>query len=1060
MNPIGYNDIISDNVEKGIKTLITLWEQFKDVLKSGDNIYTETLNTLKIEIDSLNKSMKDLNSTAQKKQTYTDQEINELKQLAAELEKLKADYDNLKNAQKQATAAQKQNTQATEETAGSIAHLKKQLADLNKQKLNATEEELKNLGAEASKVQTEIKRLETVFKSGGTAARNLAGSYDELSNRNRELKRALKELPDVFGANAAKAEQMKIQIQANDKTLKEFDKTIGESFRNVGNYASAFDGILGALSNSGGIVGGLAGVATGVGAVTIAIDFLVNGFTQVSEAVEQTNKELAQTSNIIKDVGVDTDLVTAKVKTLSKSMGVEYSDMLETVQIFSKNFGITQLQALDLIQNEYIDSGDILTKNLDKVAEYSSKLRASGLTAAQSLNVATEGIRQGVFGENFLMAIEEATLSVREFTKAQEDAVKPLGKAFGENLKKQVDSGKTNTIQALLAIREQAKKVGLSVTQEQTIIADFLKSGGEALGTIENFYGILDNSLKENNKTLTEQQIKLQNNLKVQEAYNLQLIEFSKNFQGLGTTLQGFATQLATSVFSGFNDLIELLKQFYNASVAVTEIIGEVFGVEGTKIITTFTTVITKAFNLLLDYILATPRALLAAGKFILSTIGGIANAIKVFGLEIGTFTNSIKDFASGNIGLNELTKKVSGATERITESFSFGYDRIKSKFDATKEAAKENTTELDKNTKSIDTNTKATNSNSAAKEKQFLTLTELGKQQIAIQKELDKELAKDKKLIRPEFLAAKKKELENVKKLIDSFKFETTFDINPDTNVQLDGENPAEKKAAEKLEIQKDYYAKDAEIFKGFRLKNEITEQEYQDKLFELEKANIEKQLAAKEKLKEFDLEYYKLKNELLKLDTDRNEKALQKTFDNYNSFINKFVKDSDLKFVLNLIGSAFKGISDFKKGKNSATDSILNVLGSVSGFSEGGYTGAGTKYDPAGIVHKGEVVFSQENIKRLGGVSNVENIRNLNFDSVNLGKFYEPLRNIESKPLQVMQGPQIDIDSLAVAIGSAIGGNFTKFDVENLSKNLIITQQNSNLVNRTIVKKQRKSI
>ncbi|MBF6854176.1 phage tail tape measure protein, partial [Acinetobacter baumannii] len=45
--------------------------------------------------------------------------------------------------------------------------------------------------------------------------------------------------------------------------------------------------------------------------------------------------------------------------------------------------------------------------------------------------------------------------------------------------------------------------------------------------------------------------------------------------------------------------------------------------------------------------------------------------------------------------------------------------------------------------------------------------------------------------------------------------------------------------------------------------------------------------------------------------------------------------------------------------------------------GFAEGGYTGSGRKYEPAGIVHKGEVVWSQEDIKRWGGVGLVEKMR-----------------------------------------------------------------------------------
>lgn len=53
----------------------------------------------------------------------------------------------------------------------------------------------------------------------------------------------------------------------------------------------------------------------------------------------------------------------------------------------------------------------------------------------------------------------------------------------------------------------------------------------------------------------------------------------------------------------------------------------------------------------------------------------------------------------------------------------------------------------------------------------------------------------------------------------------------------------------------------------------------------------------------------------------------------------------------------------------------SIKNV--SMSGFATGGFTGTGGKFDPAGIVHKGEVVWSQEDIKRWGGVNVVEAMR-----------------------------------------------------------------------------------
>ena len=44
---------------------------------------------------------------------------------------------------------------------------------------------------------------------------------------------------------------------------------------------------------------------------------------------------------------------------------------------------------------------------------------------------------------------------------------------------------------------------------------------------------------------------------------------------------------------------------------------------------------------------------------------------------------------------------------------------------------------------------------------------------------------------------------------------------------------------------------------------------------------------------------------------------------------------------------------------------------------FADGGYTGSGAKYEPAGIVHKGEVVFSQRDVMNHGGVAEVERLR-----------------------------------------------------------------------------------
>ncbi|MGY3265797.1 phage tail length tape measure family protein [Lysobacter sp. HA35] len=58
---------------------------------------------------------------------------------------------------------------------------------------------------------------------------------------------------------------------------------------------------------------------------------------------------------------------------------------------------------------------------------------------------------------------------------------------------------------------------------------------------------------------------------------------------------------------------------------------------------------------------------------------------------------------------------------------------------------------------------------------------------------------------------------------------------------------------------------------------------------------------------------------------------------------------------------------------GALTAADNPFNT----GGYSSGGYTGSGGVHQPAGVVHKGEVVWSQRDIARAGGVGVVEAMR-----------------------------------------------------------------------------------
>ena len=112
-----------------------------------------------------------------------------------------------------------------------------------------------------------------------------------------------------------------------------------------------------------------------------------------------------------------------------------------------------------------------------------------------------------------------------------------------------------------------------------------------------------------------------------------------------------------------------------------------------------------------------------------------------------------------------------------------------------------------------------------------------------------------------------------------------------------------------------------------------------------------------------------------------------------------NWFVNDLPAFFVsaAEAIGSAFSGVKDFilapirdavtwiNNNFVSGINGFLGTLGidwklpTIPGFAAGGYTGAGGKYKPAGIVHAGEVVWSQEDVAAWGGPGTVDSMRQL---------------------------------------------------------------------------------
>lgn len=121
-------------------------------------------------------------------------------------------------------------------------------------------------------------------------------------------------------------------------------------------------------------------------------------------------------------------------------------------------------------------------------------------------------------------------------------------------------------------------------------------------------------------------------------------------------------------------------------------------------------------------------------------------------------------------------------------------------------------------------------------------------------------------------------------------------------------------------------------------------------------------------------------------------------------------------------MANAAASSISSWGLAAAIGIAALIAAMAAFGGFSEGGYTGPGGKFQPAGIVHRGEVVWSQENIRAMGGVAQVEALRTGGVDAL------DQLAIPPATPAAAVQAPAPVMQSVEASGGGGLAGNSTK--------------------------------
>lgn len=314
------------------------------------------------------------------------------KLLVEELNKLETSLVEVAKAQKQILSNQdNQSKKSIEETNTSINKLNE--AERITLKVRKEKENLEARLKQGRKKQTQDnevirQQIQAEAKTRRTAAKEalkLTNAYDRESRKLAELRKKYKGLAISEKEVSKEQKELLVQITLLDSKLKRVDKTVGQSQRNVGNYASGLNRV-GASLKSILFAGGVVGVFLGIGRA------IKNAFNRVREFDKEmqnlagiagiARKDLKSTEETIKNVAgssIKTSNEVAKLATTLFALGKtqrEVEQLLKPTNDLSIALGATSDEAGELLVSTLNAFGKGADEG-EKFADVIAKMRTS-----------------------------------------------------------------------------------------------------------------------------------------------------------------------------------------------------------------------------------------------------------------------------------------------------------------------------------------------------------------------------------------------------------------------------------------------------------------------------------------------------------------------------------------------------------------------------------------------------------------------------------------------------------------------------------------------------------
>ena len=576
------------------------------------------------------------------------------------------------------------------------------IADLNRQ-IDQNKAKMKELAKQNKKGSVEYAELEQKAKSLASQKRVLQKEVQNELTMEKEQQGSIRRLRLELGnltqqydklsreERLAGAEGKRLSAEINKVTaeIKDAEYETQRYQRNVGNYQNAILNAIGAngrfgqsIMNFTNMGGGVTNVFSQMGSsvkafgsalwslmanpVFLALAGIV-GAGMAFKWFYDYNNGIAEATRLTKEftglAGDEAIALRNSIQATSDVMGKEFIDTLKTVDSLMAHYHITGQEAMDIINKGFAAGADLNGDMLQKVQQLAPTFHDAGVSADEMVAIITQ-TRSGIFSDQGLEAIRQASARIREMSSGTRSALQGIGIDVDE-MQAKLRDGSMSTFDAIKQVSAAIKDLPDNAEEVgQAMTAVFGRQGKFASQEMIESLAEMSTSLDEVKAATGEYgELLLENIDKEEELDNVTAALFDMSNRGWEEAKQKaeiFGKEVLIKVVKAIIDLANWYVRLYNRVLPVRAAMQGF--IAQFKILWQ---VAKLAFNLLIDGFHTVGRAIDA----IVNAFYQAGLAIKSFGEGVATIFNGIANRSVDEIrrGMGILSSGIkSGAANAL----------------------------------------------------------------------------------------------------------------------------------------------------------------------------------------------------------------------------------------------------------------------------------------------------------------------------------------------------------------------------------------------------------